>query len=65
MPYKIETHDAEMTIKAAAKDKNETIYNEIKDPDLIAKDFKAHKHCYQHHTTRYTAGSRSKETDTN
>ena len=38
MPYKIETHDAEMTIKAAAKDKNETLYNEIKNLDLIAKD---------------------------
>ena len=65
VPYKIETHDAEMTIKAAAKDKNETLYNEIKDLDLIAKEFKVHKHCYQHYTTGYAAGSRSKETDAN
>ena len=65
VPYKIEARDAEMTIKAAAKDKNETLYNEIKGLDLMAKDVSVHKHCYQHYTTGYAAGSRSKETDAN
>jgi hypothetical protein len=36
-PYQITTFAAQTTIKAAAKVKNEKLYNEIKDIDLIAK----------------------------
>ena len=52
-PYKIATYTAENTIKAAAKDKNEKFYNEIKDLDLIEKEFKFHRHCYQQYTNGY------------
>ena len=52
-PYKITTYTAENTIKAAAKD------NGIKDLDLIAKEFKFHKHCYNQYTNGYAHGSSS------
>ena len=58
-PYKITTYTAENTIKAAVKDKNEKLYNEVKDLDLIVKEFKFHKHCYQQYTGGYAYGSRS------
>ena len=54
-PCKIRTYTVENTVKAAAKDKNEKFYSEIKNLDLITKKFKFHKHYYQ----QYTNGSRS------
>ena len=45
-PYKISTHNAEQTIKAAAKDKDPELFNEIQQLDLIAKEFKFHKSGY-------------------
>ena len=33
------------TIKAAAKAKDQDMYNEIEDLDLIAEEFKMHDHC--------------------
>ena len=41
-PYLISTYAAEVTIKAAAKDKNDKLYHEIKHLDLTAKGFKVH-----------------------
>ena len=38
-PYKISTHNAEQTTKAAAKDKDPELFNEIQHLDLIAKEF--------------------------
>ena len=43
---------AENTIKAAAKLKNTSLYAEIKDLNLIAKEFKYHEKCY----TEFTFG---------
>ena len=57
-PYKVLTTDAERTIKAAAKEKNEQLYAEINHLDLIAKEFKVHQHCYQSFTRGYSAGSK-------
>ena len=39
-----------------SKVKNTNLYVEIKDLDLIAKEFKLHKHCYQQFTHGYTKG---------
>ena len=62
-PYQITTYAAENTIKAAAKAKNEMLYKEIKDLDLIAKEFKVHKHCYQQYTSGHAFSSRSNVAD--
>ena len=59
--YTIVTFDAANSIKAAAKVKNENLYVEIKDLDLIAKEFRVHKHCYQQFTHGYTKGVRNEE----
>ena len=45
-PKTITTSDAVATIKAAAKQNNPDLYYEIKDHDLIAREFKYHKKCY-------------------
>ena len=60
-PYTIVNFDAANSIKAAAKVKNENLYVEIKDLDLIAKEFKVHKHCYQQFTHGYTKGVCNKD----
>ena len=60
-PYTIVTFVAANSIKAAAKVKNENLYIEIKDLDLIAKEFKVHKHCYQQFTYGYTKGVHNEE----
>ena len=54
--YTIITFDGANLIKAVAKVKNESLYVEIKDLDLIAKEFKLHKHCYQQITHGYKKG---------
>ena len=60
---KYELYAAKNTIKAAAKAKNEMFYKEIKDLDLIAKEFKVHKHCYQQYTSGHAFSSRSNLAD--
>ena len=45
-PKSITTSDAVATIKAAAKQNNPDLYYEINDLDLIAREFKYHKKCY-------------------
>ena len=55
-PYKILTFDAEKALKAAAKVKKNELFNEIKDIDLISKEFKVHKHCYRQFTHGFTSG---------
>ena len=56
-PYKIVTYEAQRTIKAAAKVKNEKLFAEIESLDLIAKEFKVHQHCYQNFTRGFNAAS--------
>ena len=58
-PYGITPWIAEKKIKTAAETKNKKLYNEIKSLDLIAKEFKVHKHCYQQFTSGFASGSRS------
>lgn len=60
-PYLISTHDAEQTIKTAAKDKDPKLFHEIQHLDLIAKEFKYHKHCYQQLTSGYALSARLAE----
>ena len=63
-PYKISTHNAKQIIKAAAKDKDPELFNEIQHLDLIAKEFKFHKHCYQQFTSGYAISARLAEEST-
>ena len=42
----------EESIKKAAKLKDQELYNEIKDLDLIAKEFRYHKNCYRNFTRK-------------
>lgn len=46
-PITITTTNAAAKIKEAAEAKNESLYYEIKDIDLIAKEFKYHVFCYK------------------
>jgi len=46
-PYTITTYNAATSIKTAAKNKNQKLYQEIEHLDLIAKEFKVHKTCYK------------------
>ena len=50
MPALITTTDAVESIKAAVLAKNIEWYSEFKDVCLIAKEFKAHAHCYREST---------------
>ena len=60
-PYLISTSAAEVTIKAAAKDKNDKLYHEIEHLDLTAKGFKVHKQCYQKFTSGCALSARCRE----
>ena len=42
-------------------DKNVKLYNEIQHLDLIAKEFKVHKRCYQQFTSGYALSVRCTE----
>ena len=53
-PYKITTKNAQSAIKNAAKATDETLYIEISNLDLIAKEFKVHEHCYQNFTRGFS-----------
>ena len=59
--YTIITFDGANLIKAVAKVKNESLYVEIKDLGLIAKEFKEHKHFSQHFAHRDKKGVRNEE----
>ena len=59
VPYTIATFNAAESIKAAAKVKNETLFNEIEHLDLIAKEFKVHHVCYKKFTLGYSPASRA------
>ena len=47
------------TVKAAAMKKNYDLYCEIKDLDLISKEFKYHRSCYEEFTRGFSEKSRS------
>ena len=64
-PYTITTFNAATSIKAAAKSKNEKLYKEIVDLDLIAKEFKVHKTCYQKFTFSYSSPAASSSSSQN
>ena len=50
-PITIATDQASNTIKESAETMNDkSVYYEIKDIDLIAKEFKYHEHCYREFT---------------
>ena len=49
-PITIATKQAEETLKKRALDRDQTLYFKIKEEDLIAKEFKYHRHCYQSFT---------------
>ena len=59
LPQTVATINACETIKAAAKVKNPLLYSEIYDVDLIAKEFKYHRHCYKSFTFGYGKNQRS------
>ena len=44
-PSTISTYDAEKSFKEDAEEKDKVLFIEIKDLDLIAKEFKFHEHC--------------------
>ena len=56
-PYQIVTEDAQRKIKAAAKVKDQNLYAEINHLDLISREFKVHRHCYQNFTRDVTESS--------
>ena len=62
-PSTISTYDAEEAIKAAAKENNSEFYFRIKDLDLIAKEFKYHKHCYGNFTRGFGKAARNADVD--
>jgi acetone carboxylase gamma subunit len=59
-PHKIVTFDAERAIKASAQVKNESLFAEIKDLNLISKEFKVHTHCYREFTRKETEADEGK-----
>lgn len=62
-PYPITTFNAVNAIKAVAEIKYVT-YDKIRDLDLIAKEFKVHRHCYQQFTHWFISVTASAEKDT-
>ena len=50
-------------IKAAAAVENTKLYDEVRDLDLIAGEFKVHKHCYQDFKHGFTSGVASVKKD--
>ena len=55
-PYSIQTLNVVNAIKAAVAVKNIKLYDEVKYLDLIAREFKVHKYCYQDFTNGFTSG---------
>lgn len=62
-PYPITTFNAVNAIKAVAEIKYVT-YDKIRDLDLIAKEFKVRRHCYQQFTHWFISVTASTEKDT-
>lgn len=58
-PITIPTKIAEETIQKAAKLANDNLYIQICDQDLIAKEFKYHRHCYRAYTRDVSTKSSS------
>ena len=59
-PVTITSFQAKKTIKAAAKAKDQDMYNEIEDLDLLAKEFKMHDHCRKYFLRGFGEQSREK-----
>ena len=57
-PITIATLNATETVKAAAKAQNQDMYYEIKDLDLISKEFKYHASCYRDFTRGFSSKCR-------
>ena len=53
-PYNITSHAATVAIKNAAESKDPMHFCEIKDIDLIAKEYKVHQPCYQTFTKGFS-----------
>ena len=65
-PYTITTFNSATAIKSAAKSKNEPLYREIENLDLIAKEFKVHQPCYKKFTLDHYCNEKEKaKTSTN
>ena len=58
------TQTAERTLKAAAKIKRPSLYAELKDLNLNAKEFKYHEKCYKEFTRNVTVEEPQLETST-
>ena len=56
-PKLLVTQTAERTVKAAAKLKRPFLFAEIKDLNLIAKEFKYHDKCYKDFTRNINANN--------
>ena len=58
-PYKITTHNAAAAIKNAAESKSPLHYCEIKDVDLIAKEYRVQEPCYRKFTNGFSENSKA------
>ena len=58
LPRKITTFNATKTVKESAKVKDSSLYAEIADLDLIAKEFKYHQVFLSYFTREYLSGDR-------
>ena len=58
-PYKITTHNAAAVIKNAAESKSPLHYCEIKDVDLIAKEYRVQEPCYRKFTNGFSENSKA------
>lgn len=61
-PVNVTTMDAQLTIKAASREKMERFYYEIKDDDLIARELRYHKSCYRSFVLGFTQSFRQVNT---
>ena len=50
---------AEETVKKLALERNQDLYYQIKEEDLIAKEFKYHRHCYKNFTRKTPSESKT------
>eukprot|EP00794_Sanderia_malayensis_P014842 gene14842-biopygen11931 len=65
LPITVSTHQAVMTIKQAAEaNEDQSLFFEIKDLDLIAKEFKYHDFCYKEYTRKEKIRIASTQEDT-
>eukprot|EP00794_Sanderia_malayensis_P006423 gene6423-7156_t len=65
LPITVSTHQAVMTMKQAAEaNEDQSLFFEIKDLDLIAKEFKYHDFCYKEYTRKAKIRITSTQEDT-